>query len=76
MKNRFLLITLAILSMGLFVTSNVRAQDGPEAPPQAQPAGTTSGSASSTDDGGAHQRDSWERYNHATVMRENGRRPR
>jgi hypothetical protein len=39
MKDRFLLITLAILAMGLFVTSNMRAQDDPQAPvpPQAQP---------------------------------------
>ena len=45
MKNRFLLIALAILSMGLFVTSNVRAEDepgtdlgsNPQGQPQAQP---------------------------------------
>ena len=37
MKNRFLLIALAILSMGLFVTSNVRAQD--------EPAGTATGTS-------------------------------
>ena len=37
MKNRFFAITLAILTMGLLATSNVWAQDGPEAPPQGQP---------------------------------------
>ena len=64
MKNRFFLITLAILSMGLFVTSNLRAQDGPGRTPRSNLSpGTTTGTA--TDDGGAHQRDSWERYNHA-----------
>ena len=38
MKNRFFLIALAILSMGLFATSNVRAGDDldPQAQPQAQ----------------------------------------
>ena len=39
MKNRFFLIALAILSMGLLVTPNIRAEDEsqPQAPPQAQP---------------------------------------
>ncbi|MGA3323367.1 MAG: DUF6600 domain-containing protein [Terriglobia bacterium] len=37
MKNRFFAITLAILTMGLLVTSNIWAQDGPQAQPQAQP---------------------------------------
>jgi len=37
MRNRFFLIAVAILSMGLFVTGNIRAQDGPQAPPQAPP---------------------------------------
>ena len=39
MKNRFFLITLVILTMGLFVPSNVRAEDAPEpdVQPQAQP---------------------------------------
>jgi hypothetical protein len=43
MKNRFLLITIAILSVGLLVTSNVRADDQPQpdAPPQAQPQAQT-----------------------------------
>ena len=35
MKNRFFPITIAILAVGLFVTSNVRAEDGP--PPDVQP---------------------------------------
>jgi hypothetical protein len=37
MKNRFLLITLAVLTMGLFITPNVRAEDDPEAQPPAPP---------------------------------------
>src|SRR5208282_75767 len=37
MKNRFFAITLAILTMGLLVTSNIWAQDGPQAQPHAQP---------------------------------------
>jgi hypothetical protein len=37
MKSRFLLIALAILSMGVFVTFNVRAGDDPEAQPVGQP---------------------------------------
>ncbi len=43
MKNRFFLITLAILSIGLFVTSNVRAEDAPQpdVQPQAQPPAQT-----------------------------------
>ncbi|HMD85219.1 MAG TPA: DUF6600 domain-containing protein [Terriglobia bacterium] len=43
MKNRFLLIALAILSMGLFVTSNFRAEDEtqPDAQPEAQPQAQT-----------------------------------
>ncbi len=36
MKNRFFLIALAILALGLFVTANVRAQDDPQAQPQPQ----------------------------------------
>ena len=42
MKNRFLLITLAILTMGLFVTPSVRAQDDPQGPPPVQPQAPTS----------------------------------
>ncbi len=61
MKNRFFLITLAILSMGLFVTSNVRAEDERHRPPQVQPQAQPQG----TDDGGAHQRDPWGRFHHA-----------
>ena len=39
MKNRFFLIALAILSMGLFVTSNIRAGDEHLThQPEAQPA--------------------------------------
>jgi len=41
MKNRFLLIGLAILSMGFFATSNVWAGDDPEAQPQTQPQAPT-----------------------------------
>ena len=37
MKNPFFLFILAILTMGLFVTSNVRAEDDPQALPQRQP---------------------------------------
>jgi hypothetical protein len=37
MKNRFLLITLAILTMGLFVTPKVRAEDEGQPPQPTQP---------------------------------------
>ena len=37
MKNRFLLIALAVLSAGLFLTSSVRAGDDPESAPVGQP---------------------------------------
>jgi len=37
MKNRFFVITLAILTMGLFITSNLRAEEGTEPQPEPQP---------------------------------------
>ena len=39
MKNRFYVIAVAVLSMGLFVTANIWAQDGPPMQPQAPPQG-------------------------------------
>ena len=65
MKNRFLLITLAILTMGLFVTPSVRAQDDPQGPPPVQPQAPTSAPRRSPIDGGAPERGQWQRFNHA-----------
>ena len=62
MKNRFFLIALAILALGLFVTANVRAEDGIA---QAQPQHRLSRKLSNRRMVGAHQRDSWGRFNYA-----------